>query len=93
MSDCNLEQVSVLITSINNVKKDSGTFSINDENIIVYEIGIEFEDFADLNNPFDIIFYGCERFAEYTKMILKASAGETVFFSELHSTITEGDQL
>lgn len=73
----NMEQVSTLLTSINEYE-ESGTFCINDENLITYSIMINYNDFAALDNPFDFIFFGCEKFKINTRMILKALAGEVV---------------
>lgn len=77
VEEYNMEPVSALLASINEYE-ESGTFCINDKNLITYAIKINFDDFAALDNPFDFIFYGCEKFEINTRMILKALAGEVV---------------
>lgn len=73
----NMKPVSALLASINEYEK-SGTFCIDDKNLITYAIMFNFNVFAALDNPFDFIFYGCEKFEMNTRMILKALAGEVV---------------
>ena len=75
----NYERVKALLESINDLGLN-GIFFISEDNIISFSTRFEFDDLIEAENPFDIVFSGCEAFEMYTDAILKALSGGNVFY-------------
>ena len=75
----NYERVKALLESINDLGLN-GIFFISEDNNISFSTICEFDDLLEADNPFDIVFSGCEAFEMYTGAILKALSGAAVFY-------------
>ena len=78
----NYEQIKILLESINDLGIN-GFFYINEDNTISFSTICEFDDLINADNPFDIVFSGCESFEKYTNVILKALSGVNVFYKKV----------
>ena len=67
----NAESINVFLESLNSVI-EIGKFMISEDNRIMYQCGIPIDVIANIDNPFEIIFLGCELFGCYQDSILKA---------------------
>ena len=80
VDESNVEKVGQLLLSV----KESvmpGLFYISEQDrTICFRFVISLGDLSLLENPFDAVFYGCEMFGMYGTGILKALAGQTVFY-------------
>lgn len=71
----NMVSVNDLLESINSIIK-IGNFIIADDNIIMFRCAIPIDIIASIDNPFEIIFLGCELFGCYQDLILRALLGQ-----------------
>ena len=75
----NYQRVKTLLESINALGVN-GVFFINEDNIISFATKCEFDELVEIDNPFDIVFRGCETFEMFTDSILKALSGTNTFY-------------
>ena len=75
----NYDRLMSLLESINEVIK-YGSFFVDEDNCISFSTECEFDLVSSLDNPFDVVFCGCETFEKYTESILKVLSGSTVFW-------------
>ncbi len=78
----NYNQVRTLFESIND-RRHNGMFFIDKDNIISFSIRCRLDDLTSVENPFDIVFYGCETFNAYEKSILKALSGSNTYYIKI----------
>lgn len=75
----NYDRVRALLESLNDLRIN-GIFFIDEDNIISFSTRCEFDELIETENPFDIVFSGCEAFGMFERSILKTLAGDTVFY-------------
>lgn len=78
VEECNYDRVKTLLESLNEVIK-YGVFFVDEDNIISFSVKCEFRLLSSLDNPFDLVFCGCETIEKYTESILKVLSGSMVF--------------
>lgn len=74
----NLPRVRALLDSINDIIPE-GYFFI-EKSAISFSMRCRFDNLTQADNPFDIIFYGCETFEKYEEAILKSLLVSSVFY-------------
>ncbi len=80
VDESNVEKVGQLLLSVKD-RVMPGLFYISEKDrTICYQLVVSLKDLSSLENPFDAVFYGCEMFGKYGTAILKALAGQTVFY-------------
>ena len=75
--DTNTDSVRNLLDSINSII-EVGSFIISNDKRIIHRCGIPIDVISDIDNPFDVIFLGCELFGYFQDSILKALLGQHI---------------
>lgn len=78
----NRDRVRILLESINDLGYN-GIFYIDKDNSISFSVRCELDDLTSVDNPFDIVFYGCETFKPFETAILKALSGTCIYYINL----------
>ena len=79
VNEKNYDCVRALLESINDLIQ-AGIFFIDEDNIISFSTRCELDDLISVDNPFDIVFSGCEAFGMFEKAILKSLTGTNIFY-------------
>ena len=75
----NCKRLAALLKSINALEIN-GVFFIDEDNAISFATKCEFDELIELDNPFEVVFRGCEAFEMFTDSILKALSGTNTFY-------------